>query len=384
MSRLVPRCGLPTTTALLCVLVIGGGTVRPALAADPARTLPAEGFVYPHALMTLGGTEAPSVLPEQQRIADDLVEVADAQYASLDGLAAGSREAQDRQRRAIAELGLPLEVKTRRTGIVFRLIPAGSLRMGTIGSSFSESIYADDEGPHRVTLTQAFYCGKYEVTQGQWESVWVGSNPSYFKNAGRDAPVEGVSWGDCQRFVKKLCQKEEVPEGTYRLLTEAEWEYACRAGTQAALYNGDLVIKGAFNGPALDPIAWYGGNSEVQYAGGYDSSGWSEKQYNHKSAGTHPVGQKLANAYGLYDMIGNVEEWCQDRYGAYPAGSVTDPLGPPSGVDRVCRGGKWSSVPDFCRSAERERWKPSHYYNGLGLRLARTAPSYYSGGFLAE
>jgi len=320
--------------------------------------------------------KVPTQMPE------DSAEATDAQYAPLDGLASGSQEAQERQRQAVQQLRLPLEVKTVKTGIVFRLVPAGTFTMGSSKAEHDAMLKAGDpraatayRRQHRVTLTTAFYCGKFEVTQGQWEHV-MGTKPSYFKNAGKDAPVERVSWDDCQAFAKKLCQMEGVPEGTYRLLTEAEWEYACRAGTQTALYNGDLAIKGKANGPALDPIAWYAGNSGVDYEGAYDSSGWPEKQYDHKRAGTHPVGGKRANGFGLCDMIGNVYEWCQDWYGRYPSGAATDPLGPPSGGYRVDRGGSWDDYAWACRSASRFGLTPSyHLNNDLGLRLARTIPS---------
>jgi formylglycine-generating enzyme required for sulfatase activity len=314
-----------------------------------------------------------------QRLPDDLAGVPDAKYASLDGLATGSAKAQERQRQAVQQLGLRLEVKTRKTGIVFRLVPAGSFTMGSPEAEKDVMVKAgipreliQSETEHQVTLSKAFYCGKFEVTQGQWEQV-MGSNPSYLKNAGKDAPVDRVSWDDCQAFLKKLCQMEGVPEGTYRLLTEAEWEYACRAGTQTPLYNGDLVMKGMRNGPALDLIAWYGGNSGVDYEGAEDSSEWPEKQYDHKRAGTHPVGGKRANGFGLCDVIGNVWEWCQDWYAEYPSGAATDPLGPPSGVERVLRGGGWKDGASSCRSAYRNRTEPDN--PGLGLRLARTTPS---------
>jgi formylglycine-generating enzyme required for sulfatase activity len=293
---------------------------------------------------------------------DDLV---DPLYPSLEGLAPGSEEAQQCQRQAAQELGLPVEVRTRNTGIVLRLIPAGTF---TMGSPASEPGRESDEGPqYQVTLTKAFYCGKFEVTQGQWQQV-MGVNPSYFQNAGADAPVEHVSWDDCQAFLTKLCAIEGVPEGTYRLLTEAEWEYACRAGTQTALYNGDLVIVGLNNAPALDPIAWYGGNSGVEYPGG-------------QSAGTHPIGRKMANAYGLHDMLGNVWEWCQDYYAdPYPSSPQVDPEGglfnPFALNARVLRGGSWRYDPLFCRSAGRNWNWPEYCDCDVGLRLARITPSY--------
>jgi formylglycine-generating enzyme required for sulfatase activity len=274
----------------------------------------------------------------------DLVEVVGAQYASLDGLAPGSKEAQDRQKQAVQQFSLPLEVKTRQTGIVFRLVPAGTFMMG---SPPSESQRYDDEGPqHQVTLTKPFYCGKVEVTQGQWRQV-MGSNPSYYNSAGQDAPAEKVLWNDCQAFVKALCQMEGVLEGTYRFLTEAEWEYACRAGSTSAYFFGDTDSL-------LGQYAWYNGNSGQ----------------------SHPVGRKKPNAFGLYDMHGNVWEWCQDWLGDYYAGPVTDPLGPRSGGNRVLRGGSWYDDAGDCRSAIRGWFTPVRGFSNVGLRFARTAPTY--------
>jgi formylglycine-generating enzyme required for sulfatase activity len=319
-----------------------------------------------------------------QRLPDDLVEVADAQYARLDGLAAGSQESQERQRQAVQQLRLPLEVRTRKTGIMFRLIPAGTFTMGSPEAEQDACLKAgdppdwvQDQTQHRVTLTRAFYCGKYEVTQGQWEQV-MGTNPSRFKHAGRDAPVETVSWNNCQVFATKLCRLEGVPVGTYRLLTEAEWEYACRAGTQTALYNGALDMRGASDANALDPIAWYRGNSLADCEGAYkyNSKSWPEARDAHWQAGTHPVGGKRANGFGLYDTIGNVLEWCRDWHAPYLSGPVTDPVGPASGTLRVLRGGGWLNLALYCRSAARWRVPPGLPNFDFGLRLARTAPSH--------
>ncbi len=286
--------------------------------------------------------------PNTPALPDDLV---DTLYPSLEGLAPGSEEAQDRQRQAAQELALPVEVRTRNTGIVLRLIPAGTF---TMGSPESEAGRWDDEGPqHEVTLTQAFYCGKFEVTQGQWEAV-MGSNPSCFQNAGLDAPVETVSWDDCQVFLKKLCEVEGVPEGTYRLLTEAEWEYACRAGTQTPFCYGTDLDSSMANFDGEYP---YGAGAEGVYRGM-----------------TTPVGSFQPNAWGLYDMHGNVWEWCQDWYGGYPSEPVTDPLGPASGDSRVVRGGSWLHIARGCRCASRDgNWRGGRI-DILGLRLARTTP----------
>lgn len=192
-----------------------------------------------------------------------------------------------------------------------------------------------DETPHPVTLTKGFWMGKTEVTQAQWKSV-MGHNPSYDK--GDDRPVEMVSWDDCQEFCKNT---------GLQLPTEAQWEYACRAGS-----TGEYAGTGN-----LDDMGWYDGNS-----GGKT----------HNSGGkTHPVGTKQPNAWGLYDMHGNVGEWCADWKGAYPEGAVTDPKGASSGSRRVARGGSWDDGAASCRSAYRGYdYPPSTHYD-LGFRLSR-------------
>jgi len=220
-------------------------------------------------------------------------------------------------------------------GVSFKMvrIPAGEFMMG---SPPNEPERGDDETQHRVRISRDFWMGQTEVTQGLWKAV-MGSNPSYFSNCGDDCPVEQVSWHECQEFIQKL--NGMVSGGNFRLPTEAEWEVACRAGTTGP-YAGDL-----------DAMGWYVENSGSK---------------------THGVGQKQPNAWGLYDMHGNVFEWCQDWYGGYPAGSVTDPTGPSSGSIRVLRGGSWYYVAGFCRSADRNRDTPGSRSFSLGLRLART------------
>jgi len=253
---------------------------------------------------------------------------------------------------------------TNALGMKFVEIPTGSFMMG---SPPDEPGRYENETQHKVTISMPFFMQTTEVTQGQWKAV-MGNNPSYFKNCGDDCPVERVSWDDIQDFIKKLNQKGD---GNYRLPTEAEWEYAARAGTETAIYSGNMRIIGERNAPDLDPIAWYGGNSGVSYDGGYDSSDWKEKQYDHKRAGTHPVGKKKPNAFGLYDILGNVWEWCQDWYGDYLADAATDPVGPSSGSDRELRGGGWCNGARLCRSADRNNHTPGDRSYLIGFRLVR-------------
>ena len=207
-----------------------------------------------------------------------------------------------------------------------------------MGSPSSEEGRDDDERQHRVTLTKGFWMGKYEVTQAQWQAV-MGSDPSRFK--GSNLPVEQVSWNDCQEFIRKLNAKGQ---GTFRLPTEAEWEYACRAGSRTRFCFGDSDSD-------LGEYGWYGSN-------------WGGT--------THSGGQKRPNAWGLYDIHGNVWEWCQDWYGDYPSGNVTDPRGPGTGTYRVVRGGGWYYAPARCRSALRSGNAPGNRRGRLGFRVVRT------------
>ncbi|MDP8242571.1 MAG: formylglycine-generating enzyme family protein [Candidatus Hinthialibacter antarcticus] len=221
------------------------------------------------------------------------------------------------------------------------LIPAGAF---TMGSPSNESGRYSDEGPqHQVTLTNGFYMGKYEVTQAQWSAV-MGSNPSSF--SGMNNPVESVSWNDCQQFIEKL---NGMNQGTFRLPTEAEWEYACRAGTTTRFYWGDDP-----NNSQINQYAWYDSNS---------------------SSRTHEVGTKLPNPWELFDMSGNVWEWCQDWYGSYSSSAQIDPvgpLGPSSGSGRVIRGGGWDGGARSCRSALRGQGSPDYRGNRFGFRLLRS------------
>lgn len=254
---------------------------------------------------------------------------------------------------------IPGKPWTSPTGIEFVYIRPGTFMMGSLANEQGRD---KNEQQHRVTLTKGYWLGKYEVTQGQWEAVMEG-NPSRFKGA--DLPVEQVSWADCQVFIKRVCEKEGVREGTYRLPTEAEWEYGCRAGTTGA-HAGDL------NG-----MGWYGDNSGRQRLDPRTLSKADQNTRAQKLTGngctSHAVGAKYPNAWGLYDMHGNVWEWCQDVYGKYPTSSVTDPQGdgPVSGSNRVIRGGSWYDGADYCRSARRYMYVPGKCDDHVGFRLLR-------------
>jgi formylglycine-generating enzyme required for sulfatase activity len=226
---------------------------------------------------------------------------------------------------------------TNSLGMEFVFIPAGTFLLGSANADERD----DDEHPqHQVTLSQPFYLQTTPVTQGQWQRV-MGGNPSLFQECGEDCPVENVSWDDIQDFIRKLNQIENTDK--YRLPTEAEWEYACRAcSTQSYCFGGGKA--------ELEQYAWYAANSQKS---------------------THPVGLLRTNAWGLHDMHGNVYEWCQDWYGKYPAEPVIDPRGPSTGRYRVLRGGSWDSEAGEVRSAYRHRLTPNYRYGHEGFRVAR-------------
>ena len=260
-----------------------------------------------------------------------------------------------------------IEVK----GVVHRLrwIYPGRFLMG---SPESEEGRYDREGPqHQVTLTEGFWLGETPCTQNLWQAV-MGENPSRFQSP--DRPVEWVSWHECHEFFEKL--HNLVPGFLGQLPTEAQWEYACRAGTTTPTWRGGIGLRGVNNAPALDPIAWYGGNSGVGFDldGGHDTSDWPEKQYPHTRAGTRRVALKPSNPWGLYDMLGNVWEWCRDgwdRATPYPGGDDrTDPM-VEEGSLRVCRGGSWGSLARNVRAAYRFGFVPGYRYVSVGFRLSR-------------
>jgi formylglycine-generating enzyme required for sulfatase activity len=230
---------------------------------------------------------------------------------------------------------VPLKLSARRhTGLEMEWVNPGEFQMG---SPTNEPNRNNDETPHTVRISKPYWLGKYEVTQAQWSAV-MGGRPSFFR--GVNHPVDNVSWHDAMAFCEKLTKQEHsagrLPAGYhYTLPTEAEWEYACRAGTTG------------------------------EFAGTLEETAWYDSRF-----GTHRVGEKEPNRWGFYDMHGNVWEWCRDWYGSYPADSVSDPVGPRSGSQRINRGGGWDYVDHFCRSAARFKDKPFSRDRSLGFRLA--------------
>jgi len=257
------------------------------------------------------------------------------------------------------ETGLPFELWLREPTMEFVLIPSGEFMMGSgmipgdVADKYGNTkttLYEREHPQHSVEITRSFYFAKYEVTQAHWQAVmetqpwsgqhWVREHPRH--------PAVQISWEDCQEFASRL--NHMVGRAGFRLPTEAEWEYACRAGSTSEFCFGDDPTK-------LREYAWYEDNAEnvgERYA--------------------HPVGLKRANAWGLYDMHGNVWKWCQDWYGAYPNRPGIDPTGPQSGTMRVYRGGSLFQGAVCCRSALRLRNSPRHRMANLGFRPVMSLP----------
>ena len=248
-------------------------------------------------------------------------------------------------RDAIIASGSAWRVRDNSSGIEMLLVPPSTFQMGCITGSDSYGCYSSEQPVHTVTLTNAYYLGRYEVTQAQWQAK-MGSNPSYFQGQSDSPsrPVEQVSWNTSQNFNSAT---------GLRLPTEAEWEFACRAGTTTPFHSGPGFPNGTTNDGLVGTIAWYGANS---------------------GSVTHAVGGKAANALGMHDMLGNVWEWQSDWYGGYTSSAQTNPTGPGSGTNRVLRGGSWYSSTGFVRCSGRDFYAPADTGSRFGFRVAR-APS---------
>ncbi len=301
------------------------------------------------------------------------------------------------QRIAAANLQIPLSVRVymrspwgRVLDMDYVLVPAGHCLLGSPENEYGRH---GDEGQRKVEIAQSFYMQSTQVTHAEWEAV-MQTRPWRFTKAGNDAPVERVTWFDALEYCNRLSEIEglgtvyslsnvrrrddgsiqgavietDLSQSGFRLPTEAEWEYACRGGTTSPLYTGLVEIRGDYDGPELDQIAWYAGNSGVNYGDAYDSSGWANKQYEHTKAGPHGVGQKLPNPFGLYDPLGNVWEWCWDRYRKYNGEGNGKKR-----AERVFRGGAWNSQVSNCRAAARCKIHPSKRASILGFRPVRNA-----------
>ncbi len=242
-------------------------------------------------------------------------------------------------RSAIIATGYPWRVRDNGTGIEMLLVPPGTFDMGCIQGSNNYGCYSYEQPVHTVTLTNAYYIGRYEVTQAEWQAK-MGYNPSYFQgNAQR--PVERVSWNTIQGFLSAT---------GLRLPTEAEWEYACRAGTTTPFHSGPGFPNGTTNDNLVGQIAWFNSND---------------------GSNTKPVGGKVANALGLHDMLGNVWEWCGDWYTGYSSAPQSNPTGPATGSSRVLRGGSWGNSTFYVRSSGRSYYTPDSTYYFIGFRVAR-------------
>ena len=244
------------------------------------------------------------------------------------------------------EYGLWMAFHYKQIRHVLRWIEPGTFMMGSPKDEPERESWGGNETLHQVTLSEGFWLGATTVTQELWQAV-VGDNPSKFQ--GDQRPVERVSWDDAQKFVDQL--NNEIPGLELDLPTEAQWEYACRAGTTTPFFFGENISTDQVN---------YDGNHP--YADG-------EKGAYRKE--TVDVKTLSCNDWGLYQMHGNVGEWCQDWLGDYPADPVIDPLGPSDGRDRVCRGGSWYNDARYCRSADRVRSEPGYRHYWIGFRLAR-------------
>jgi formylglycine-generating enzyme required for sulfatase activity len=328
--RRVPRwrIGLWLIECIVLLALLEAFVLRPMMARRQAsrQESPALPTAIPVALEPLGG---------QAQELPGLKEVVPAFLAPLEGLATGSETMRSAQQSFSRTARLPVEVENS-VGMRFRLVPPGT---AIIGSPPEETGRGDREVQHVFVAPEPFYLGAFEVTQAEWGRV-MPADPSHYKGARR--PAEEVSWYDCQQFITALCRLEGVADGTYRLPSESEWEYACRAGTSTAYCCGNEPRR-------LEAFATHGDNG---------------------GSGTTAVGLKRPNSLGLYDLHGNVWEWCLNRFAPYA--NDDGPGDPEHESWRCLRGGNWYVPPVDCRSAARNRLPPASKGNMMGFRLLRS------------
>jgi sulfatase modifying factor 1 len=319
-------------------VLVGGARV------PTERELP-EGLkdlAYRHAAEVRGGRDFKDHVARLIRGLEQLLRVPQERSAGDPGLPPDPHPAPKSQRVPQERSAGAVEAVALGGGVemTFAWCPPGTFLMG---SPAGEAERSDDELQHRVTLTKGFWLGIHQVTQAQWQAV-MGDNPSNFK--GVDLPVDNVSWEDCQKFVEKAGKKIGKE---FRVPTEAEWEYACRAGTTTPFSFGQTIST-----------------DQANYDGNYTYADGRKGVYRKK---TTPVGTFPANLWGLHDMHGNVWEWCADWYGTYQKEDLTDPKGIKSGDARVLRGGSWGSYPGFCRAAFRYWFAPGYRSVYCGCRV---------------
>jgi serine/threonine-protein kinase len=289
---------------------------------------------YAGLFVAMGLLLAMLFIPKNTWVKNDPNNTDDAQEAFLE-VPFDFNQAQEAQQALAKTLSLAVETTVdlgNGINLAMILIPQGKFIMG---SPLSEPGHKSDEAQHQVVFSRSYFIGKNEVTQEQWEAV-MGDNPSQIKGA--KLPVTNISWLDCQNFISKLNDKTE---SNYRLPTEAEWEFACRSGAKSAYSVGDKITK-------------------------------NDANYENVKGGVKPVGSYIPNAFGLYDMHGNVWEFCSDWYGAYSAGKSLDPMGIKNGRDRVLRGGSFFVDGLLLRSSTRDLVAPDFHNVVIGLRLAKT------------
>jgi formylglycine-generating enzyme required for sulfatase activity len=249
--------------------------------------------------------------------------------------------AAEHQKAWAKHLSAPIQL-TNSIGMELSLIPPGEFSMG---SPRDEEWHRDDEVLHRVTISRPYYMASTEVTQRQWQAL-MGKNPSFC--VGDALPVETVTWQQAAEFCRKLSDQEGL---RYRLPTEAEWEYACRAGTETPFHTGETIST-----------------DQANYDGNYTYGKGAKGEFREETVAADHL---AANAWGLHNMHGNVWEWCADWYAAYPNRDVTDPQGPAEGDRKIFRGGCWMNFPAVCRSANRAKVNPVSWNFHLGFRVVR-------------